>query len=66
MRTMKKMMLLLVLALPALFLLAVYGRNGEEDSQNRVVLIAIDGLRWQELYQGAPRQSDALYLADGT
>lgn len=54
---MKKMMMLLVFVLPALFLLAVYGRSEEEESQNRVVVIAIDGLRWQELYQGARRDS---------
>ena len=54
---MKKLMMLLALTLPALFLLTVHGRDGREEPQNRVVVIAIDGLRWQELYQGAHRDS---------
>ena len=49
-------MILLSLLLPALFLLAIYGRDKKEQP-NRVVVIAIDGLRWQELYGRAGRDS---------
>lgn len=52
---MKKMIPLLLL-LPLLFLLAVYGRDSQKEP-SRVVVIAIDGLRWQEVFEGAKRDS---------
>ena len=49
-------MIPLLLLLPLLFLLAVYGRDSQKE-QPRVVVIAIDGLRWQEVFEGARRDS---------
>jgi len=49
-------MIPLLLLLPLLFLLAVYGRDSQKE-QPRVVVIAIDGLRWQEVFEGAGRDS---------
>lgn len=44
----RKRMILLLLLLPQLFLLAVHGLDSRKE-EPRVVLIAIDGLRWQEV-----------------
>lgn len=41
-------MILLLLLLPQLFLLAVHGLDSRKEKP-RVVVIAIDGLRWQEV-----------------
>lgn len=49
-------MILLLLLLPLLFLLAVHGQDSRKE-EPRVVLIAIDGLRWQEVFEGARRDS---------
>lgn len=49
-------MILLLLLLPLLFLLAVHGQDSRNE-EPRVVLIAIDGLRWQEVFEGARRDS---------
>lgn len=49
-------MILLLLLLPQLFLLAVHGLDSRKE-EPRVVLIAIDGLRWQEVFEGARRDS---------
>ena len=46
---MKKRMIPLLLLLSSHFLLAVYGRDSQKE-QSRVVVIAIDGLRWQEVF----------------
>ena len=46
---MKKRMVPLLLLLSSHFLLAVYGRDSQKE-QSRVVVIAIDGLRWQEVF----------------
>ena len=53
---MKKKMIPLLLLLPLLFLLAVYGKDSKKE-EARVVVIAIDGLRWQEVFEGARRDS---------
>ena len=53
---MKKKMIPLLLLLPLLFLLAVYGKDSKKE-EVRVVVIAIDGLRWQEVFEGAKRDS---------
>ena len=53
---MKKKMIPLLLFLPLLFLLAVYGKDSKKE-ESRVVVIAIDGLRWQEVFEGARRDS---------
>lgn len=53
---MKKKMIPLLLLLPLLFLLAVYGKDSKKE-ESRVVVIAIDGLRWQEVFEGARRDS---------
>lgn len=45
-------MIPLLLLLPLLFLLAVYGKDSKKE-ESRVVVIAIDGLRWQEVFEGA-------------
>ena len=52
----RKRMILLLLLLPLLFLLAVHGQDSRKE-EPRVVLIAIDGLRWQEVFEGARRDS---------
>lgn len=39
------------------FLLAVYGRDSQKE-QSRVVVIAIDGLRWQEVFELIGHTSD--------
>ena len=49
-------MIPLLLLLPLLFLLAVYGKDSKKE-ESRVVVIAIDGLRWQEVFEGARRDS---------
>ena len=49
-------MILLLLLLPLLFLLAVHGQDSRNE-EPRVVVIAIDGLRWQEVFEGARRDS---------
>lgn len=49
-------MILLLLLLPQLFLLAVHGLDSRKE-EPRVVVIAIDGLRWQEVFEGARRDS---------
>lgn len=46
---MKKRMIPLLLLLSSHFLLAVYGRDSQKE-QSCVVVIAIDGLRWQEVF----------------
>lgn len=53
---MKKKLIPLLLLLPLQFLLAMYGRDSQKE-QSRVVIIAIDGLRWQEVFEGAKRDS---------
>ena len=53
---MKKKMIPLLLLLPLLFLLAVYGKDSKKEEAH-VVVIAIDGLRWQEVFEGARRDS---------
>lgn len=53
---MKKKMIPLLLFLPLLFLLAVYGKDSKKE-ESRVVVIAIDGLRWQEVFEGVRRDS---------
>ena len=50
---MKKKMIPLLLLLPLLFLLAVYGKDSKKE-ESRVVVIAIDGLR----YLNAAHQND--------
>ena len=54
-------MIPLLLFLPLLFLLAVYGKDSKKE-ESRVVVIAIDGLRWQEVFEGARRDSLMPYL----
>ena len=49
-------MILLLLLTPALFLLATHGMDRKDDT-GRVVVVAIDGLRWQELYEGVQRDT---------
>lgn len=49
-------MIPLLLLLLLLFLLAVYGRDSQKE-QPRVMVIAIDGLRWQEVFEGARHDS---------
>ena len=49
-------MIPLLLLLPLLFLFAVYGKDSKKE-ESRVVVIAIDGLRWQEVFEGARRDS---------
>lgn len=49
-------MIPLLLLLPLLFLLAVHGQDSRKE-EPRVVVIAIDGLRWQEVFEGARRDS---------
>ena len=49
-------MIPVLLLLPLLFLLAVYGKDSKKE-ESRVVVIAIDGLRWQEVFEGARRDS---------
>ena len=49
-------MIPLLLLLPLLFLLAVHGQDSRK-KEPRVVVIAIDGLRWQEVFEGARRDS---------
>ena len=49
-------MIPLLLLLPLLFLLAVHGQDSQKE-EPRVVVIAIDGLRWQEVFEGAKRDS---------
>ncbi len=53
---MKKKLIPLLLLLSLQFLLAMYGRDSQKE-QSRVVIIAIDGLRWQEVFEGAKRDS---------
>lgn len=53
---MKKKLITLLLLLPLQFLLTMYGRDSHKE-QSRVVIIAIDGLRWQEVFEGAKRDS---------
>lgn len=47
----RKRMIPLLLLLPLLFLLAVHGQDSRKE-EPRVVVIAIDGLRWQEVLRG--------------
>lgn len=54
---MKKRMIPLLLLLSSHFLLAVYGRDSQKE-QSRVVVIAIDGLRWQEVFELIGHTSD--------
>ncbi|WP_302749957.1 hypothetical protein [uncultured Prevotella sp.] len=54
---MKKRMIPLLLLLSSHFLLAVYGRDSQK-KQSRVVVIAIDGLRWQEVFELIGHTSD--------
>lgn len=58
----RKRMNPLLLLLPLLFLLAVHGQDSRKE-EPRVVLIAIDGLRWQEVFEGARRDSVTLNRA---
>lgn len=58
----RKRMIPLLLLLPLLFLLAVHGQDSRKE-EPRVVLIAIDGLRWQEVFEGARRDSVTLNRA---
>lgn len=53
---MKKKLIPLLLFLPLLFLITMYGK-GSQKEQRRVVVIVIDGLRWQELFGGEHRDS---------
>lgn len=55
-------MIPLLLLLPLLFLLAVHGQDSRKE-EPRVVVIAIDGLRWQEVFEGAQRDSVTLNRA---
>ena len=57
-----KRLIPLLLLLPLLFLLAVHGQDSRKE-EPRVVLIAIDGLRWQEVFEGARRDSVTLNRA---
>lgn len=54
---MKKRMIPLLLLLSSHFLLAVYGRDSQKE-QSLVVVIAIDGLRWQEVFELIGHTSD--------
>ena len=54
---MKKRMIPLLLLLSSHFLLAVYGRDSQKE-QSRVVVIAINGLRWQEVFELIGHTSD--------
>ncbi|WP_337775631.1 hypothetical protein [Prevotella pectinovora] len=54
---MKKRMIPLLQLLSSHFLLAVYGRDSQKE-QSCVVVIAIDGLRWQEVFELIGHTSD--------
>ena len=54
---MKKRMIPLLLLLSSHFLLAVYGRDSQKE-QSRVVVIAINGLSWQEVFELIGHTSD--------